>query len=84
MKCKYLLRFEVTNHTGTALFTALDNKVQRIIHATASDMVMLGEDKGKSKFVAAFEELLNVDKDYQVTLSVFKNNNKTDPSFTVT
>ncbi|KAI3997719.1 hypothetical protein MKX01_040692 [Papaver californicum] len=81
---RYLLRFEVTNHTRTALFTALDSKVQRIVHATASDMVMLGEDEGKREVVAAFEELLNVDKDYQITLSVFINNNKTNPSFTVT
>ncbi|KAI3991365.1 hypothetical protein MKX01_034684 [Papaver californicum] len=40
---KCLLRFKVTDHTGTALFTALNNKVQHIVRATAHDMVILRE-----------------------------------------
>ncbi|KAI3986631.1 hypothetical protein MKX01_014169 [Papaver californicum] len=61
---RYLLRFEVTDDTGSALFTALDSKVQRIVHASASDMVILGEEEGRCKVVAAFEELLDMELDY--------------------
>ncbi|RZC77032.1 hypothetical protein C5167_001167 [Papaver somniferum] len=52
---RYLLHFEVTDDTGSTLFAALDSEVQRMVHASASDMVRLGEDEGERRVVAALK-----------------------------
>ncbi|RZC57585.1 hypothetical protein C5167_004886 [Papaver somniferum] len=50
--------------SGHTIFAALDSEVQRIVHTTASDVVMMGEqEEGKCKVVAAFENTLNVEMD---------------------
>ncbi|MCL7035029.1 hypothetical protein MKW94_009803, partial [Papaver nudicaule] len=42
---RYLLRFQVTDDSETTIFAVLDSEVHRIVCASASAMLMLGEVK---------------------------------------
>ncbi|XP_026442598.1 replication protein A 70 kDa DNA-binding subunit A-like [Papaver somniferum] len=61
---KFMLRFEVQEHTNSTIFVALDSEVQKIVKAPASEVLMMGEVEGKARVMASFNALLGVEKDY--------------------
>ncbi|KAI3938199.1 hypothetical protein MKW92_000755 [Papaver armeniacum] len=40
---RFMVRFEVEDHTGTKVFVALDSEVQKLVHATAAELTEASE-----------------------------------------
>ncbi|RZC60742.1 hypothetical protein C5167_022505 [Papaver somniferum] len=47
----FMLRFEVKDHTGTTIFVAPDNEIQKLVHQTEDEFITASENKDISASV---------------------------------
>ncbi|KAI3856448.1 hypothetical protein MKW98_008900 [Papaver atlanticum] len=81
---RFMVRFEVEDHTGTTVFVALDSEVQKLVRATAAELTGASEDNAKSAVISGFSQILQRAVDFQITIHSFNMKQKTPTSFTVT
>ncbi|KAI3942422.1 hypothetical protein MKW98_013074 [Papaver atlanticum] len=81
---RFMVRFEVEDHTGTTIFVALDSEVQKLVRSTAVELIGASEDSAKSAVISGFSQILQQAVDFQITLNSFNMKQKIPTSFTVT
>ncbi|RZC44695.1 hypothetical protein C5167_037642 [Papaver somniferum] len=81
---RFMVRFEVEDHTGTTVFVALECEVQKMACSIATELIGASEDNAKSAVISGFSHILQQAVDFQITINSFNMKQKTPSSFTVT
>ncbi|MCL7048510.1 hypothetical protein MKW94_024607, partial [Papaver nudicaule] len=75
---RFLVRFEVRDHTDNTIFVALDGEVQKLVPSNRN------RENVKELVMTGFSQLLNQSMDYKVRINSFNMKQKSPTSFTVT
>ncbi|KAI3955253.1 hypothetical protein MKW98_020886 [Papaver atlanticum] len=78
---RFMVRFEVEDHTGSTVF---DSEVQNFVRQTAAELIGATEDNAKSGVISGLSKILQQAVDFQITLNSFNMKRKTPTSLTVT
>ncbi|KAI3963221.1 hypothetical protein MKX01_030351 [Papaver californicum] len=77
---RFMIRFEVEDHTGSTVFFALDSEIHKLVKQTSTKLIGTSEETTMVTLMSGFSQILHKAMDFQITPNSFNMKQKIPPA----